>query len=70
MLFDKTNFIGVSYIVELGDSDDVLPGMVLQTWPLLALLLILAALAGCVIWLVVRKHLRIFLPLTNEVVGR
>ena len=70
MLFDKTNFIGVSYIVELGDSDDVLPGMVLQTWPLLALLLILAALAGGVIWLVVRKHLRIFLPLTNEVLGR
>ena len=33
----------------------MLPGMVLQTWPLLALLLILAALAGGVIWLVVRK---------------
>ena len=60
MLFNKTNFTGVSYIVELGDSDDVLPGMVLQTWPLLALLLVLAALAGGVIWLVVRKSLCIW----------
>ena len=47
----------MSYIIKLGDSDDVLPYMVLQTWPLLALLVVLAALAGGVIWLVVRESI-------------